>query len=565
LALKSLKDIELQVNHEAEAMGLTTALPQTGPENVKGIEINPFAAELARVSVWIGEIQWMREHGFNAARNPVLKPLTTIECRDALLNEDGSEAEWPEADVIIGNPPFLGGKLLRSYLGDEEVERIFAAYDGRVPAEADLVCYWFAKAWEQISQRFSQRAGLVATNSIRGGANREILDDIAEEGRIFDAWSDEPWVVDGADVRVSVVCFDRERSAVYKLDGRTVGQINPDLTSTATNLTKVDRLTTNLDAAFMGDSKGGKFDVRGERARQWLRLPKNPNGRWNSDVLRPWINGADISKRPGDKWIVDFGWTMDEAAAALYEAPFAYVAATIKPKRLKNNREAYATYWWRHVEPRQGMWSKLKPFKRYIATVRHSKYRLFRWFPTSIVPDSALIVVARDDDTLFGVLHSRFHEVWSLGLCSWIGIGNDPRYTPSTTFETFPFPEGLTPDILAAQYANDPRAKAIAAAASKLNELRENWLNPPDLVQRVPEVVPGYPDRILPVDDKAAEVLKKRTLTNLYNDRPTWLDNAHRDLDAAVAAAYGWPADLSDEQILERLFALNQQRAAAQQ
>ncbi|MBN9281613.1 MAG: class I SAM-dependent DNA methyltransferase, partial [Hyphomicrobium denitrificans] len=135
---------------------------------------------------------------------------------------------------------------------------------------------------------------------------------------------------------------------------------------------------------------------------------------------------------------------------------------------------------------------------------------------------------------------------------------------PTTCFETFPFPDGLTPDILAADYSDNRRANAIAKAAARLNELRENWLNPSDLVRRVPEVVPGYPDRVLPIDEKAAKMLKDRTLTKLYNERPTWLDNAHRDLDAAVAAAYGWPADLSDDQILERLFALNQERAAKQ-
>ena len=174
-----------------------------------------------------------------------------------------------------------------------------------------------------------------------------------------------------------------------------------------------------------------------------------------------------------------------------------------------------------------------------------------------------MIITARDDDTTFGILHSRFHELWSLGLCTWLGVGNDPRYTPSTTFETFPFPEGLTPNIAAADYAADPRSIAIAAAAGRLDELRKAWLNPPELVMRVPEVVAGYPDRVLPVDDKAAAVLKKRTLTHLYNERPMWLANVHNDLDAAVAAAYGWPADLSDEQVLEKLFALNQTRAAA--
>jgi type II restriction/modification system DNA methylase subunit YeeA len=142
-------------------------------------------------------------------------------------------------------------------------------------------------------------------------------------------------------------------------------------------------------------------------------------------------------------------------------------------------------------------------------------------------------------------------------------VGNDPRYTPSTTFETFPFPVGLTPDIPAAAYADDSRALVIAEAARRLNELREAWLNPPDLVELVPEVVAGYPHRIIPVGAKAATMLKTRTLTNLYNERPAWLDNAHRDLDAAVAAAYGWPSDIAEEEALARLLGLNLERAAA--
>lgn len=178
------------------------------------------------------------------------------------------------------------------------------------------------------------------------------------------------------------------------------------------------------------------------------------------------------------------------------------------------------------------------------------------------MPDNLVIAIAAEDDCRFGILSWRGHELWSLRLGAWIGVGNDPTYTPSTTFETFPFPEGLTPNIPAADYADDPRAVAIAEAARDLNAKREAWLNPPDLVRIEPEVVPGYPDRILPVDEAAAKVLKTRTLTNLYNQRPAWLDMAHRRLDAAVAAAYGWPADLSDDQVLERLFALNQERAA---
>lgn len=162
-----------------------------------------------------------------------------------------------------------------------------------------------------------------------------------------------------------------------------------------------------------------------------------------------------------------------------------------------------------------------------------------------------------------GVLSSRIHELWALRFGGKHGVGNDPEYIHTLTFNAFPFPEGLTPNLPAASYADDPRAVAIAAAAEELDRLREAWLNPPDLVRIEPEVVPGYPDRVLPRDAAAAAELKRRTLTNLYNARPAWLDMAHRRLDAAVAAAYGWPADLPDEEVLARLFALNQERAAA--
>ena len=164
------------------------------------------------------------------------------------------------------------------------------------------------------------------------------------------------------------------------------------------------------------------------------------------------------------------------------------------------------------------------------------------------------------------MLQSRFHENWCTYFGNRIGAGNQRRYNASYVYLTFPFPEGLTPDIPAADYADDPHAQAIAAAAARLNELRENWLNPPELIERVPEVVEGYPDRILPKDEAAAKELKKRTLTNLYNARPAWLDHAHRALDEAVADAYGWADDfraglLTDDEILASLFRLNQERA----
>lgn len=203
------------------------------------------------------------------------------------------------------------------------------------------------------------------------------------------------------------------------------------------------------------------------------------------------------------------------------------------------------------------MWKALTGLTRFIATPRVSKHRLFVWFDFQVCPDSALIAIARDDDATFGILHSRFHELWSLRMGTWLGKGNDPRYTPTTTFEKFPFPEGLSPDVPATESGKDPRAREIAAAARRLVELRDNWLHPAEWVKWVGESVPGYPKRPIPRDYRAAKKLKSRTLTRLYNDRPQWLRDAHARLDAAVAAAYGWPGDIADDAALKELLALN--------
>jgi len=568
LALLTLKDIEHRANLEAEALGLPRGFPRVGPECVLGIEINPYAAELARVSVWIGEIQWMRKNGFSANTNPVLRPLETIEWADALVVEDldtgeWSEKAWPEADVIVGNPPFLGGKLLRSYLGDEYVDRLFGLYRDWVKPEADLVCYWVAKGGATIASERASRVGFVTTNSIRGGANREVLKSALNTSRLFFAWADEPWVVDGAAVRVSMIGLEVSSGTIQpEFEGSPVHAIHSDLTAAKTassaDITDAARLAENRGVAFMGDTKGGAFDIPGDTARSWLKLPVNPNGLPNSHVLKQYANAIDMTRRSRDVWIIDFGWEMNEAEASLFETPFQHVVNEVLPIRQNNAREMYRRFWWRHVEPRQGMWAAIGEKKRYLATPVVSKHRLFRWYPRTIVPANLLDAIARDDDTTFGILHSRFHELWSLRMGT--SLEDRPRYTPTTTFETFPFPGGLTPDIPAADYADDPRAQAIAEAAARLNELRENWLNPPDLVRREPEVVEGYPDRILPVDEAAAKELKKRTLTNLYNARPAWLDHAHQTLDEAVAAAYGWPADLTDDESLAKLFELNQAR-----
>ena len=274
-----------------------------GPEAVLGIELNAYAAELARVTVWIGEIQWMLDHGYSLSKDPILKPLNNIEQRDAILEDDGTEPDWPTANVIVGNPPFLGDKRMRRELGDDYVDRLRNLYAGRVAGGADLVTYWYEKSREQIVNGSSFRAGLVATNSIRAGRNRDVLKNVADSTTIFEAWSDEPWINEGAAVRVSLICFG-DKSLVYdvRLNGQEVSEINPDLTSRPgsgaaksstsgsyldTDVTRAKRLAENADRAFIGSQKGGKFDVTGEQAREWLVLP-NPHGRSNSDVVRPW-------------------------------------------------------------------------------------------------------------------------------------------------------------------------------------------------------------------------------------------------------------------------------------
>ncbi|HEU0282875.1 MAG TPA: DNA methyltransferase, partial [Gallionella sp.] len=369
LALHSLKDIEHRAVLEAEALGLPLGFAgfHTGPHNVLGIEINSYAAELARVTVWIGELQWMLRHGMSPSKNPILKPLNHIACRDAILNEDGSEAQWPTVDAIIGNPPFLGDKKMRSELGDDYAEALRDLYKGRVPGGADLVTYWFEKARAQIAAGKCQRAGLVATNSIRGGANRQVLARICDTTKIFDAWSDEEWINEGAAVRVSLVCFESVRPELVEgradaqtvhaastgsgqastgsartvwLDGKPVESIHADLTAGGnggSDLTSAKPLKENAGWSYFGLCLAGAFKVPSATAQTWLKLP-NPHGKPNSDVLKPIYNGSDITRRWAGDWVIDFA-LMDEQQAALYEAPFAYVAEHVKPTRI-NNREA---------------------------------------------------------------------------------------------------------------------------------------------------------------------------------------------------------------------------------
>jgi len=545
VALRSLLDLWIEAREFARDHAMPVFLQEkVSPRQLYGIEKDFFAHELASTVVWIGYLQWRFEHSMGEPKEPVLEKLDNIRLGDAVLAYDDNgklyEPEWQEADFIVGNPPFLGGKFLRRELGDRYVDDLFRLFEGRVKAESDLAVYWFEKARASLEAGSAKRAGLLATQGIRGGANRSVLERVAESAHIFMAWSDREWELEGAAVRIAIVGFERMNGIPPTqpvLDGAEVSAIHPDLTA-GVNTTLARILPENAGICFMGTTKVGAFDIEPEIARKMLAAPLNPNGRPNSDVVRPWVNALDITRRPRGMFIIDFGAEMSEEEAALYEMPFEYLRKHVLPERRKNRREGYRQKWWVHGEFRSVMRSALGGLKKYIVTPSVSKHRLFAWLPTDVVADHAAFVFARDDDYFFGVLHSRAHEVWARQTGTQLReYESGFRYTPTSTFETFPFPwpPGKEPK-------RDPRVKAIAAAAKDLVEKRDSWLNP--------EII-------------SPEDLAKRTLTNLYNERPAWLDHAHAKLDAAVFAAYGWPAALSNDEILERLLALNRERSGA--
>ena len=242
---------------------------------------------------------------------------------------------------------------------------------------------------------------------------------------------------------------------------------------------------------------------------------------------------VDIAQRPRNVRIIDFGVDMSEAEAALYETPFEYVKEKVMPERTNNKVLWRAENWWLHGYPASEMRRALLPLHRYIGTSVTAKHRFFAWLPGGALPSNSVIAITSDQDFVFGLLHSRIHTAWASAMGTQ--LESRPRYIVSTCFETFPFPE-----------PTDEQRNAIAAAAARLNELREGWLNPVD--------ADGNPAL-------NAKDLRQRTLTNLYNRRPKWLANAHDTLDQAVAAAYDWPHNLDEAAILERLLALNLQRS----
>lgn len=558
VSLRLLLDLEKEIITHPAWAGLPKEDIRVHPRQLYGMEINEIAHALASVVVWIGYYQWREDNGFFHLPTPILSDMRgNIVRQDAILAYTAAgtplEPEWHAADVIVGNPPFLGGNRIRAELGDKYVDDLFRLYAGRIGATADLVTYWFERARAQLEAGKTQRVGLLTTNSIRGGVNREVLKRIKDTGDIFMAWADRPWVLDGASVRVSMVGFDKNVEKNRVLDGKTVDQINSDLTSFV-DITSAPSLLENRSLGFRGNQKGGAFDID-EVFAQKLIEASNSSGTSNRDVVKKWWNGEDMVNLPRKMWLIDFGLSTPIEEARKYAEPFEYIEKHVKPERDQNNRRSYRERWWLHMEPRPSMRRAIAPLSRYIVTPHVSKHRVFVWLTNDIIPDHQLIVFAREDDYFFGVLHSRLHELWSLRMGT--SLEDRPRYTPTTTFETFPFPF-----VPGTEDFTDPRVMAISAAAKALHEERHAWLNPPELTPRAHE----------------------RTLTNLYNALQAqrglapWrgvkaaaaefaprLLELHAALDHAVIAAYGWEAALltDDEALLRGLLALNGSRSGA--
>lgn len=551
VTLGQLLDLEHEVRTLAFELGAGPfdLTPKVHPRQMQGIEVEPFAHELASVSVWIAYFQWKAAHG-GEWETPVLQRLDSIRRGDALLEGD-QPTIWPEVDFIIGNPPFIGNTRMRQRLGDPYVQRLRTAYAGQVPDKADFVTYWLEKSRAAIEAGRARRAGLIVTNSVRGGASARVLERILETGGIFMAWPDIPWIQEGAAVRVSVIGFDdgqQTRRTLSYLQGPQEDQpvtlevptIHADLTA-GLDLRQARRLKENAGRSFEGVKPAGKFDVAAEVARSWLDLP-NPTGVSNRDVLKPYISGEDITEAVGkERWLIDFN-QMPLEQAQQYRRPMQYVVEHVKPKRDVNRDERSKTYWWLHQRSRPEMRAATAPLSRCIVTTIHATHRAFVWLTPGSIPNNALTVIAAEDDFTFGVLNSRLHVRWGERLGTSLGVGNDSRYTATTTFATFPFPRP-TPET---QGPVEQAARYLEQARSFLRE---------------------QPD---PHRKQGARL----GLTAMYNLLETYqatgvegaagiatLADAHDLLDQAVAAAYGWTWPLEEDDMLARLLALNLERA----
>ncbi len=429
VALRSLLDLEKEVIDFAATRGWHDLTPRVKPDQMHGLEINPYAAELARTALWIGYIQWHQANGFPYSQQPILTPLDTIRQTDAILADGDTanpqETEWPAAEFIIGNPPFLGHFPFREQLGDEYVNAVYSLYGSRIPNSSDLCCYWFEKARAQIESGKSRRAGCWRRRPSASSptarcwpASRKPATSLPLSPTRIGCWTALMYTS-------PLFALTTALPEIRTLDGEPVFGINADLT-TGTDLTQARRLAENQGLAFQGIGKVGDFDISEDIAVEMMSQP-NPHGRPNTEVLKRWINGIDITRRPRNVWVIDFGIDMPMAEAALYEAPFEYVKEKVMPERIKNKMQWRAENWWLHGYPATTMRRALAPLKRYMGTPKVAKHRFFVWLTDDMLASNLVIAIASDDDYVRR-LTSKIPRTWALAI--GYTIGRSGLHTP---------------------------------------------------------------------------------------------------------------------------------------
>lgn len=469
--------------------------------NMMGIEIESFAVDLARLSLWMA--QWLAGKELGLSERTL--PLVDL---DGVRRADALRVDWPECEAIVSNPPYHGSQNLRGVLTDEQIEFIEREFGCGLK---DLCVYWFRRAAQVM--RPGDRAGMVGTNSVsQNRARSASLNYVVERGGVItDAVSRHKWPGEAV-VNVSIVNWvHRPESEPEKfvLDGEEVEGINTRLQESIVPIEEYEKLEANAGKAFQGPIPGGNFYLDQAEAEDLVAA----DGSAARQVVRTFLVGKDIAEDPEQaprRWIVDFS-SMSLEEAMQFPACLELVRERVKPEREKNNREAYRRYWWRFVEPRRSMRTALAKRSRFIAGTATGKRFLFAWVAGSVCPSNASNVFAFDDDYSMGILLSSTHGAWALSEGST--LEDRPRYTPTSCFETFPWPE-----------PSAGQRDSIAQLSRSLLEIRSDICGNEQI-----------------------------GLTTLYNqiDDGAWQDlvRAHLELDRAVAKAYGWLAKVAQDQL----------------
>jgi len=567
LAMNMLKRLESEVLgmlHDLGVRQLDLTTQTVTPRQFKGLEIRLQSKEIAELVLWIGYLQWHYKM-YGQTKNPpepILRDYKNIECRDAILEWDdraprpsACRPAWPSADFVVGNPPFIGNKRMRSALGDAYVEALRATWDD-VPDSADLVMYWWSNAATLLRERKIKRFGMITTNSFRQSFNRRVVE--RHMGgltplRLAFAIPDHPWIDtrEGADVRVAMTVGTLDESPGTVVDVRegdgadlafpeSIGIIGPDL-SIGADLTKVIPLDSNAVLSSRGVIPHGEGMVLTQEQAKQVGLGSIPG---LEKHVRPYRNGRDLTQKPRNMMVIDLYPLSEREVLKKFPAVYQWLVQHVKPERDKQKDKDLREKWWLHRRNNEDLRQSLHGLERYIATVQTSKHRFFTFLSGAILPDDKLIAVASDDAWILGVLSSRVHVAWALATGSRLGVGNDPVYNKTTCFEAFPFPT-----------ASEKQKARIRAIAEDLDEHRKRVLAAdPSLTMTGMYNVLDRVRKQSALSDLDQKIFNSALITVLKK--------LHDDLDESVLKAYGWAADDSDQSILSALAALNRTRAA---